>query len=68
MTFRRPEAQKIIYSFDEETDDAFSQTINIIKDFKYARYTPLLYLKDKKKYATMLAAQHNMGGFMKESL
>lgn len=40
--------EKIIYSFDEETDDAFSQTINIIKDFKYARYTPLLYLKDKR--------------------
>ena len=57
--------EKIIYSFDEETDDAFSQTINIIKDFKYARYTPLLYLKDKKKYATMLTAQRNMGGFMK---
>lgn len=57
--------EKIIYSFDEETDDAFSQTISIIKDFKYARYTPLLYLKDKKKYATMLTAQHNMGGFMK---
>lgn len=57
--------EKIIYTFDEETDDAFTQTISIIKDFKYARYTPLLYLKDKKKYATMLAAQHNMGGFMK---
>ncbi len=57
--------EKIVYSFDEETDDAFNQTISIIKDFKYARYTPLLYLKDKKKYATMLAAQHNMGGFMK---
>ena len=26
---------------------------------------PLTYLKDKKKYATMLAAQRNMGGFMK---
>lgn len=57
--------EKIIYTFDEETDDAFNQTISIIKDFKYSRYTPLLYLKDKKKYATMLAAQHNMGGFMK---
>ena len=57
--------EKIVYAFDEETDDAFTQTINIIKDFKYARYTPLLYLKDKKKYATMLAAQRNMGGFMK---
>lgn len=57
--------EKIIYEFDADTDDAFNQTINIIKDFKYARYTPLLYLKDKKKYAQMLAAQHNMGGFMK---
>lgn len=57
--------EKIVYTFDAETDDAFNQTISIIKDFKYARYTPLLYLKDKKKYATMLAAQHNMGGFMK---
>lgn len=57
--------EKIIYTFDEDTDDAFNQTISIIKDFKYARYTPLLYLKDKKKYANMLAAQHNMGGFMK---
>lgn len=57
--------EKIVYSFDEETDDAFNQTISIIRDFKYSRYTPLLYLKDKKKYASMLAAQHNMGGFMK---
>lgn len=57
--------EKIVYSFDDDTDDAFNQTINIIKEFKYSRYTPLLYLKDKKKYATMMAAQRNMGGFMK---
>lgn len=57
--------EKIVYTFDDETDDAFNQTISIIKDFKYSRYMPLLYLKDKKKYATMLAAQRNMGGFMK---
>ena len=57
--------EKIVYSFDDEIDDAFNQTISIIKDFKYSRYTPLLYLKDQKKYATMLAAQRNMGGFMK---
>lgn len=57
--------EKIIYTFDDETDDAFTQTINIIKDFKYSRYTPLLYLKDKKKYAQMLVSQKNMGGFMK---
>ncbi len=57
--------EKIEYVFDEDTDDAFNQTISIIKEFKYARYTPLLYLKDQKKYATMLVAQRNMGGFMK---
>ena len=57
--------EKIIYTFDDETNDAFNETIATIKNFKYTRYTPLLYLKDKKKYATMLAAQRNMGGFMK---
>lgn len=57
--------EKIIYCFDDDTDEAFAQSISIIKDFKYARYTPLLYLKDQKKYASMLVAQRNMGGFMK---
>lgn len=57
--------EKIIYTFDEYTDEAFNETMSVIRDFKYSRYTPLLYLKDKKKYATMLAAQRNMGGFMK---
>ncbi len=57
--------EPIVYAFDEQTDEAFTETIEDIKVFKYARYTPLLYLKDKKKYATLLAGQHNMGGFMK---
>ena len=57
--------EPILYAFDEQTDEAFTETIEDIKGFKYARYTPLLYLKDKKKYATLLAGQHNMGGFMK---
>ena len=57
--------EKIIYTFDEATDEAFNATIAAIKEFRYSRYTPLLYLKDKKKYAQMLAAQRNMGGFMK---
>ena len=63
--FGNPE--KIAYLFDEETDDAFNQTIKIIKEFKYSRYMPLLYLKDKykKKYETMLVGQRNIGGFMK---
>ena len=60
--------EKVEYVFDEETDDAFKQTIDIIGGFKYARYTPYLYLKDAKKRATMETAQKNMGGFMKTVL
>jgi len=57
--------EKIVYEFDEETDETFKCTIDIIKDFKYSRYVPLIYLKDTKKYTQMLIAQRNMGGFMK---
>ena len=59
--------EKIIYTFDELTDETFTETVAVIKDFHYSRYMPLTYLKpeQKKKYATMLAAQKNMGGFMK---
>lgn len=56
---------QIIYTFDETTDGIFTETVAAIKDFTYSRYKPLTYLKDPKKYASMLAAQHNMGGFMK---
>lgn len=57
--------EKIIYSFDEQTDSIFNETIKTIKEFKYARYKPLIYLKDTTDYAKMLVAQQNMGGFMK---
>ena len=57
--------EQIVYTFDETTDSIFNETIAAIKDFTYARYKPLTYLKDTKLYATLLAAQHNMGGFMK---
>ena len=57
--------EQIVYTFDEVTDSIFNETIIAIKDFTYARYKPLTYLKDTKMYSTLLAAQHNMGGFMK---
>ena len=60
--------EQIIYEFDEETNKAFSDTVDIIKNFSYSRYKPLVYLKDPSKYATILVAQHNMGGFMKSIL
>ena len=53
------------YIFDEATDEAFNETIKYIKEFHYSRYTPLLYLKDTEKYASLLVSQRNMGGFMK---
>lgn len=55
----------IVYEFDEKTDETFNETIKNIHRFKYARYMPLLYLIDKKKYSQMMTSQRNMGGFMK---
>ncbi len=59
--------EKIVYEFDELTDKVFTETINAIKDFSYARYKPLTYLQGKAAdpYAKMMVAQQNMGGFMK---
>lgn len=60
--------EPIAYVFDDDTNMVFNETVEVIKNFKYSRYKPLVYLKDTKKYATFLAAQHNMGGFMKSIL
>lgn len=60
--------EKIIYTFDKATEQVFNETVKVIKDISYARYQPLLYLKDNKKYSRMLVAQANMGGFMKSIL
>ena len=58
---------KIIYEFDELTDKIFTETMNVIKTFAYARYKPLTYLKPSAAtpYTQMMTAQQNMGGFMK---
>ena len=53
------------YQFDAQLNKIFNDTMAEIKDFGYARYMPLVYLKDKKKYATEIIGQRNMGGFMK---
>lgn len=60
--------EPIAYIFDDDTNIVFNETVETIKNFKYSRYKPLVYLKDTKKYASLLAAQHNMGGFMKSIL
>lgn len=60
--------EPIAYVFDDDTNMVFNETIEVIKNFKYSRYKPLVYLKDTRKYATLLTSQHNMGGFMKSIL
>lgn len=60
--------EPIAYEFDLDTEQVFTETVELIKNFKYSRYKPLTYLKDTKKYASLLVAQHNMGGFMKSIL
>lgn len=55
----------ILYHFDKELDKTFNATLElIIKDFKYSRYTPLLYLKAGVSQPEELS-QKNMGKFMK---
>ena len=55
----------IVYHFDEDLDKIFTKTMElIIKEFKYARYTPLLYLKEGVTQPEELS-QRNMGRFMK---
>ena len=55
----------VLYHFDEELDRIFSKTMElIIKEFKYSRYTPLLYLKEGLTQPEELS-QKNMGKFMK---
>ena len=58
----------VTYDFDDDIDKTFSETVAVIRNFKYARYMPLKYLPPSKKYAKMQTAQRNLGGFMKSIL
>ena len=58
------EPQRIIYQFDNETDSVFEKTMELLKEFSYARYTPKLFLKQKLSEFD-LQSQRNVGGFMK---
>jgi superfamily II DNA/RNA helicase len=53
------------YEFDEKTNQAFNETIDLIKNkFLKARYKPYYYLKEKPTEFE-LTRQENLGGFMK---
>jgi len=67
--FKFPEASKpnkVFYQFDKETDRVFNETIEEIKKFKYARYTPILYLKEPSpEEREEEVGQRNLRRFMK---
>ncbi|HPO79302.1 MAG TPA: helicase-related protein [Candidatus Hydrothermia bacterium] len=53
------------YQLNYYEDRIFMQTVELItQKFKYARYTPLLYLKERISQLEQ-QSQRNMGGFMK---
>jgi len=59
--------EPIFYKLDSTLNNIFIKTIALITDekqFKYARYTPLLYLKEELSDFEK-TSQRNMGGFMK---
>ena len=59
---------RVDYAYDEEMEKTFNDTIELLKQFSYARYAPLLYLKNKKKLGSNKARQQNMVGFVKTML
>jgi len=53
------------YKLNEDEDRIFMETVELLaQKFKYARYMPLLYLKEKIKPLEE-QSQKNLGGFMK---
>lgn len=65
---RFPEIEKpepFFYKLNDNEDSVFTNTIELIaKEFKYSRYTPMLYYKGELSQPEELA-QKNMGKFMK---
>ena len=59
--------KSIVYEFDDDTNDLFERTIDTIRDLKYSRYSPKLYLK-KQVNAFVETQQKNLVGFMKTRL
>ncbi len=56
--------KQIVYEFSDEIGKAFNETIELLKRFSYARYTPVLYLLDDVGELEK-QSQRNVGRFMK---
>jgi len=57
--------KKIVYEYKGELEEIFMQTILKLKEFTYARYTPLLYHKDESIKEFDKQQEINIRGFMK---
>jgi superfamily II DNA or RNA helicase len=72
LTFPNVEKpQRIIYEFEDEIDKIFDITIEILnnkKEFKYARYMPLHYLKKEVSFGFEIESEKNISIFMKRLL
>lgn len=69
LTFPTLEDPKpLTYVYNDDMESAFNQTIELLKTFSFARYSPLLYLKNKKLIGSNKARQENMKGFVKTML
>ncbi len=56
--------RRMVYQFDETIGRVFSQTIELLKQFSYSRYMPLVFL-NRQLTEFELQANRNIGGFMK---
>ena len=63
--------ERLTYVYSETMDFAFNNTINLLAKLKYARYTPLLYVKpeyQKEIVGDRKSGQENIKGFVKGML
>lgn len=60
--------EPLTYMYDDEMESAFNETVDLLKEMTYARFSPLLYLKDKSLIGSNKARQENMKGFIKTML
>ena len=59
------------YTYSEQMDSAFNETIQLLSQLHYARYTPLLYVKPERQKQVVgdrKSGQENIKGFIKALL
>ena len=60
---------RIVYQFDDSTDEIFNKTIKLLRDFTFARYQPGNNLQENYKLTDFAQTQErNLVGFMKTML